>query len=44
MGCENHHGSASHCLVQLEPQRVLSELRLALQERAASRQALRAAL
>ena len=36
MGCENHHGSPSHCLVELEPQRVLSELRLILQERAAS--------
>jgi len=35
MGCENHHSSASHCLVQLEPQRVLSELRLLLQRRGA---------
>jgi heptosyltransferase-3 len=30
MGCEHHHASSSHCLVELEPQRVLSELRIML--------------
>lgn len=30
MGCANQHSSASHCLLELEPQRVLSELRLIL--------------
>ena len=31
MGCGNRHDSPSHCLLELEPQRVLSELRLMLQ-------------
>ena len=31
MGCGNRHDSPSHCLQQLEPERVLSELRLTLQ-------------
>lgn len=37
MGCENHRDSASHCLDQLAPQRVLDELRRALAEVAAAR-------
>jgi heptosyltransferase-3 len=31
MGCGNRHDSPSQCLLQLEPERVLSELRLTLQ-------------
>jgi heptosyltransferase III len=31
MGCENRHDSASHCLVTLQPSRVLDELRNILQ-------------
>lgn len=31
MGCEHQHASPSHCLQELEPERVLSELRGALQ-------------
>jgi hypothetical protein len=42
MGCGNRHDSPSHCLQQLEPERVLSELRLTLQ-RAGLKQAGRAA-
>ncbi len=31
MGCQHRHDSPSHCLLELEPQRVLSEVRAALQ-------------
>jgi heptosyltransferase-3 len=31
MGCEHRHDSASHCLLELAPERVLSELRLMLE-------------
>ena len=33
MGCGNQHGSSSHCLQELEPERVLSELGLVLRQR-----------
>ena len=39
MGCGNRHDSPSHCLVQLEPERVLAELRLMLQRAEVQRSA-----
>ena len=33
MGCDNHHASASQCLQQLEPERVLAELKTMLAQR-----------